>query len=274
MKIVRYRQLKEEDSMNQSERRRYLIERLLEERKGYWKEDKTMQIPAGKEEQKILLRSLMNVRMPSAIDEEFLHIQDAYLQQVNAEKGIVTFSEMEELEPELYLYKGNITRLKVGAIVNAANSGMTGCYQPCHNCIDNCIHTYAGVQLRLACAKLMQRQGHEEPTGQAKLTSAYNLPCEYVIHTVGPIVSGRLTKKHEELLSSCYQSCLEAADEKNLESIAFCCISTGVFMFPNERAAEIAVETVKAYKKRTGSRIKVVFNVFKDYDEAFYRDLL
>ena len=126
MKIVRCRQLKEEDSMNQSERRRYLIERLLEERKGYWKEDKTMQIPAGKEEQKILLRSLMNVRMPSAIDEEFLHIQDAYLQQVNAEKGIVTFSEMEELEPELYLYKGDITRLKVGAIVNAANSGMTG----------------------------------------------------------------------------------------------------------------------------------------------------
>lgn len=260
--------------MNQSERRRYLIERLLEERKGYWKEDKTMQIPAGKEEQKTLLRSLMNVRMPSAIDEEFLYIQDAYLQQANAEKGIVTFSEMEELEPELYLYKGDITRLKVGAIVNAANSGMTGCYQPCHNCIDNCIHTYAGVQLRLACAKLMQRQGYEEPTGQAKLTSAYNLPCEYVIHTVGPIVSGRLTKKHEELLSSCYQSCLEAADEKNLESIAFCCISTGVFMFPNERAAEIAVETVKAYKKRTGSRIKVVFNVFKDYDEAFYRDLL
>ena len=224
--------------MNQLERRRYLIERLLEEQKGYWKEDKTMQIPAGKEEQKTLLRSLMNVRMPSAIDEEFLHIQDAYLQQVNAEKGIVTLSEMEELEQELYLYKGDITRLKVGAIVNAANSGMTGCYQPCHNCIDNCIHTYAGVQLRLECAKLMQRQGHEE------------------------------------LLSSCYQSCLEAADEKNLESIAFCCISTGVFMFPNERAAEIAVETVKAYKKRTGSRIKVVFNVFKDYDEAFYRNLL
>lgn len=274
MKIVRCRQLKEEDSMNQSERRRYLIERLLEERKGYWKEDKTRQIPAGKEEQKTLLRSLMNVRMPSAIDEEFLYIQDAYLQQANAEKGIVTFSEMEELEPELYLYKGDITRLKVGAIVNAANSGMTGCYQPCHNCIDNCIHTYAGVQLRLACAKLMQRQGHEEPTGQAKITSAYNLPCEYVIHTVGPIVSGRLTKKHEAFLSSCYQSCLEAVDEKNIESIAFCCISTGVFMFPNERAAEIAVETVKAYKKRTGSRIKVVFNVFKDYDEAFYRDLL
>ena len=151
---------------------------------------------------------------------------------------------------------------------------MTGCYQPCHNCIDNCIHTYAGIQLRLACADLMEKQGTEEPTGQAKITPAYNLPCDYVIHTVGPIVQGRLTKHHEELLASCYHSCLQIAEEHDVKSIAFCCISTGVFMFPNDRAAEIAVETVKRYKKESGSKIQVIFNVFKDLDEQLYRELL
>ena len=151
---------------------------------------------------------------------------------------------------------------------------MTGCYQPCHNCIDNCIHTYAGIELRLACADLMEKQGKEEPTGQAKITPAYNLPCDYVIHTVGPIVQGRLTEHHEELLASCYRSCLQIADENAVASIAFCCISTGVFMFPNDRAAEIAVETVKQYKQETGNKIQVIFNVFKDIDEELYQSLL
>ena len=256
--------------MNQSERRNYLIQKLLEEQPQYAK----MQIPEKSEEQKTLLRALMNVRMPGELSEEFLQIQDAYLAEENAGRGIVTLAEIQELSTDLYLWKGDITRLQVGAIVNAANSGMTGCYQPCHNCIDNCIHTYAGIELRNYCNDIMQRQGYAEPTGQAKITPAFNLPCDYVIHTVGPIVRGKLTVEHESLLMSCYESCLRIAEENNLESIAFCCISTGVFMFPNERAAELAIQTVKQYKDRTKSKIKVIFNVFKEEDERIYRRFL
>ena len=256
--------------MNQSEKRLFLIRRLLKEQSRY----SNIQIPAGIDEQKSMLRSLMNIRVPDTIDEEFLSVQDEYLRQVSVEKGTVTISDMEEIQPDIYIWKGDITRLKVGAIVNAANSGMTGCYRPCHNCIDNCIHTYAGIQLRLTCAEIMEEQGYDEPTGQAKITPAYNLPCDYVIHTVGPIVQGKLTQEHEALLSSCYRSCLEIADANQVDSIAFCCISTGVFMFPNERAAEIAVKTIKEYKEKTGSSIQVVFNVFKDLDEEIYRELL
>lgn len=192
----------------------------------------------------------------------------------NEKKGIVTFADIREVQPDLSIWKGDITRLKVGAIVNAANSGMTGCYQPCHNCIDNCIHTYAGIQLRNYCNALMEKQGYEEPTGTAKITPAFNLPCKYVIHTVGPIVRGKLTPLHCSQLTSCYRSCLELADENQVHSIAFCCISTGVFMFPNEEAARIAVQTVKEYKAMTGSKIEVIFNVFKELDEQIYRDLL
>lgn len=256
--------------MNQSEKRLFLIKRLLKEQPRY----SNIQIPVGTDEQKAMLRSLMNIRMPGTMDEDFLSVQDEYLRQINAEKGVVTLSDMEEIQQDIYIWKGDITRLKVGAIVNAANSGMTGCYQPCHNCIDNCIHTYAGIQLRLTCAEIMEEQGYQEPIGQAKITPSYNLPCDYVIHTVGPIVQGKLTKKHEELLESCYKSCVEIANENGVDSIAFCCISTGVFMFPNERAAEIAVKTIKEYKEKTNSSIKVVFNVFKDQDEEIYRELL
>ena len=256
--------------MNQSERRNYLIQMLLKEQPQYAK----MQIPKKSEEQKTLLRALMNVRMPGELSEEFLRIQDTYLAEENSAKGVVTPADMGELSPEIYLWKGDITRLQVGAIVNAANSGMTGCYQPCHNCIDNCIHTYAGIELRNYCNDIMQRQGYAEPTGQAKITPAFNLPCDYVIHTVGPIVRGKLTVEHESLLMSCYESCLRIAEENNVESIAFCCISTGVFMFPNERAAELAIQTVKQYKDRTKSKIKVIFNVFKEDDERIYRRFL
>lgn len=256
--------------MNQSEKRLFLIKRLLKEQPRY----SNIQIPVGTDEQKAMLRSLMNIRMPGTMDEDFLSVQDEYLRQINAEKGVVTLSDMEEIQQDIYIWKGDITRLKVGAIVNAANSGMTGCYQPCHNCIDNCIHTYAGIQLRLTCAEIMEEQGYQEPIGQAKITPSYNLPCDYVIHTVGPIVQGKLAKKHEELLESCYKSCVEIANENGVDSIAFCCISTGVFMFPNERAAEIAVKTIKEYKEKTNSSIKVVFNVFKDQDEEIYRELL
>lgn len=256
--------------MNQSERRKYLIGALLKEKRRY----QQMQIPSEANEQKMLLRSLMNVRFASPITEEFEAVQDEYLKDANAQKGLVTLSDMEEVQPDIFLWQGDITRLKVGAIVNAANSGMTGCYQPCHNCIDNFIHTYAGIQLRNFCAELMEKQGYEEPTGQAKITPGFNLPCDYVIHTVGPIVQGTLTSHHEELLRSCYESCMKIADENNVESIAFCCISTGVFMFPNRKAAEIAIQTVKEYKQITGSSMKIVFNVFKDIDLEIYKELL
>ena len=231
-------------------------------------------IPNSTLEQKQLLRSLFNVRMPGKIGEEFLKIQDEYLQEEIEEKGITDFKDLQPIEEGIYLWQGDITTLRCDAIVNAANSGMTGCYQPCHNCIDNCIHTYAGIQLRNACADIMKKQGHEEATGQAKITPGYNLPCKYVMHTVGPIVNGPLTKEHEELLASCYRSCLELADKNGVKSIAFCCISTGVFMFPNERAAEIAVQTVKEYRSEHGNGIEVIFNVWKDTDYEIYRGLL
>lgn len=262
--------------MNQSERRRFLIDALSKEQQKFsaFSGNSDADIPADKDGQKTLLRSLMNIRMPHEADTEFIKVQDEYLRQANEEKGVVTLDDIDEVSEDIYVWKGDITRLKAGAIVNAANSGMTGCYQPCHNCIDNCIHTYAGVQLRYECAKIMRKQGYEEPTGQAKITQAYNLPCDYVIHTVGPIVQGRLSGRHKKQLESCYRSCLEIADKNNVGSIAFCCISTGVFMFPNDKAAEIAVKTVKSYKEETGSRIKVIFNVFKDEDEEIYMKLL
>ena len=256
--------------MNQEERRRYLIEELLREHPSCRRQE----IPADADRQKILLRSLMNVRHPAPISRRFLEVQDTYLQEELAGKKITRLSELSPVQNEIYLWRGDITTLECSAIVNAANSGMTGCYQPCHNCIDNCIHTYAGVQLRLKCAEIMAQQGYEEPTGQAKITPAYNLPCEYVIHTVGPIVQGKLTQEHCSLLESCYRSCLELADENGVGSIAFCCISTGVFMFPNDKAAEIAVKTVQDYKVETGSKIEVIFNVFKEQDERIYRELL
>ena len=259
--------------MTQQERRIFLIEYLLKENLAY----RDMPIPDDDREQKKLLRSLMNIRPPQRTSEEFLHVQDEYLQEANREHGITDFAQLQPVAAigngNLYLWQGDITTLKIDAIVNAANSGMTGCWQPCHACIDNCIHTFAGIQLRAVCSDIIRKQGHEEPTGTAKITPSFNLPCKYVIHTVGPIVQGRLQKKHEEQLASCYRSCLELAEEHGVESIAFCCISTGVFMFPNERAAHIAVDTVRNYYEETGSRIKVVFNVFNDKDFAIYRGL-
>ncbi len=256
--------------MKQAERREKLIRYLLAENPEY----RDVEIPQEETGQRRLLRGLMNVRMPGAIDENFLRVQDEYLQEEAAAKGIVTIDDMAFNDEGLAVWKGDITRLRVDAIVNAANSGMTGCYVPNHTCIDNCIHTFAGVQLRYECSRIMEEQGYEEPTGQAKITSAYNLPCRYVLHTVGPIVSGRVTAEDEDLLVSCYRSCLELAAEKGLTSVAFCCISTGVFHFPNQRAAEIAVQTVKDYLQNDTLVKKVIFNVFKDIDEEIYRELL
>ena len=247
-----------------------LIEYLLNEKPQY----SDIVIPSSEEEQFRLYRSLVNIRQPSVISEEYLAAEDEYLRQKTAEKGITDIADLSPVEDDIYLWRGDITTLKCGAIVNAANSGMTGCYQPCHNCIDNCIHTFAGIRLRMNCSEIMKKQGYPEPAGQAKITRAYNLPCEYVIHTVGPIVQGNLTAEHCRLLESCYRSCLEIAVQNGIDSIAFCCISTGVFMFPNEKAAQIAVQTVREFKEKTNSGIQVIFNVFKEEDERIYRRLL
>lgn len=256
--------------MNQNERRQFLIQELIKEDDRY----KDIEIPLNEEEQKQLLRGLMNLRMPQNISDDFLAVQDAYLQEETEKKGIVGLDDLVPVKDSIYLWQGDITALCVDAIVNAANSGMTGCYVPNHRCIDNCIHSFAGVQLRLECGKMMKKQGYEEPTGKAKITKAYNLPCKYILHTVGPIITGRLTKDDCELLENCYRSCLKLAAENGLESIAFCCISTGEFHFPNEKAAQIAVQTVMEFMKKETSVKKVVFNVFKDEDREIYRKLL
>ena len=256
--------------MNQSEKRLFLIQSLLNERPSCQKQ----MIPTDSERQKILLRGLMNVRRAYPIGAEFLQVQDEYLQGETAAKGVTDIADLTPIQPGLYLWQGDITTLKCDAIVNAANSGMTGCYIPNHRCIDNAIHTFAGVELRLACEELMEQQGYPEPTGQAKITPAFNLPCRYVLHTVGPIIDGRVTKENKELLASCYHSCLELAAENGLESVAFCCISTGEFHFPNEQAAQIAVETVKQFMNTKTSVKKVIFNVFKDMDKEIYARLL
>lgn len=256
--------------MTQHERLIFLIQALLAEREEY----AGAAIPSDYGEQKRLLRGLMNVRPPQPITPEFLQIQDEYLQAEIASKGITELESLHEVQKGIYLWKGDITTLRVDAIVNAANSGMTGCYYPCHGCIDNAIHSFAGVQLRLECAELMKRQGHDEPTGSAKITKAYNLPCGYVIHTVGPIVGQQPTPKDREMLISCYRACMDLARQNHLQSIAFCCISTGEFHYPNREAAEIAVRTVQDYKEKMGYSAKVIFNVFKDIDEKIYESIL
>lgn len=256
--------------MDQDKRRRFLIQELLREDRRY----QDMKIPAEEEEQKRLLRGLMNIRLPKKISREFLEVQDEYLKAETAAKGITELDTLRPVSGGLYLWQGDITTLRCDAIVNAANSGMTGCYVPNHKCIDNCIHFFSGIQLRMDCAEMMRKQGHEEETGKARITKAYNLPCRYILHTVGPIISGHLTEEDCSLLGQCYRSCLELAAENNLESLAFCCISTGEFHFPNDRAAQIAVGIVKEFMQKETSVKRVVFNVFKDLDKEIYRQLL
>lgn len=256
--------------MTQTQRRLFLIQELLREQSRY----APITIPAEEQEQRRLLRSLLNVRRPGPVDRGFLAVQDAYLQEEIARKGVFDYSDLTPVGRGIYLWKGDITTLRCGAIVNAANRGLTGCYIPCHGCIDNCIHTYAGVQLRLACAEQMARQGHGEETGTAKLTPAFNLPCQYILHTVGPIIEHKVTQNDERLLASCYRACLALAQENHIQSVAFCCISTGEFHFPNRLAAKIAVRTVQHFLTQTNTSMEVIFNVFKDLDEAIYRDLL
>mgnify|MGYP000876773432 CR=1 FL=1 len=250
------------------------LDYLLEEFKADSVEYKNIEIPEDINGKRSLLRSLMNVRMPKKMSGSVLKVQDEYLSVCAKEKGIVQLSDIPVIRGNVSIWQGDITRLEVDAIVNAANSQMLGCFIPMHMCIDNQIHTYAGIQLRLSCNKLMTFQGKEEETGKAKITPAFNLPSKYIIHTVGPIVYGELTERDRKILKSCYYSCLKVAENEGLKSIAFCCISTGEFHFPNEEAAKIAVDTVYEYRKENNSETEVVFNVFKDRDYEIYRRLL
>lgn len=256
--------------MDQKQRREYLLRYLLDERA----DSRDTDIPNDEMQQRRLLRGLMNVRMPGKVAPEFLRIQDEYLRDELARKKVQDVNELRFSSDGLALWQGDITLLRADAIVNAANSRMLGCFIPNHSCIDNAIQTYAGIQMRYDCDRLMRAQGYEEPTGRAKITRGYNLPAKYVLHTVGPIINGALTQADEELLAGCYRSCLQLAGETGLENVAFCCISTGVFHFPKRRAAEIAVDTVREeLQKKTGVR-RVIFNVFGDDDWRIYEDIL
>ncbi len=243
------------------------------------------------EEKKNVIRSLMNVRMPGELPDELVNLQDKYLQDEQKAKGIVRVTDIPTIKEEfnspspfaetISLWQGDITRLQVGAIVNAANSQMLGCFVPCHGCIDNAIHSAAGMQLREECSHIMMRRrlkygrNYEEPTGTATLTSSYNLPCNYVIHTVGPIVYGQLNDMLCQALQSCYENVLKCCLEHNIKSVAFCCISTGEFHFPNDKAAEIAWKTVTAFlEKHDDCMERIIFNVFQDKDLELYRKIV
>jgi O-acetyl-ADP-ribose deacetylase (regulator of RNase III) len=273
--------------MNQKERLDYLVNKFIEDSVQY----KNMEVPNSDDEKRVVLRSLMNIRMPADMDEEVLKVQDDYLRERVREKGLVTLSDIPTVKEllnsshpyadKLSIWQGDITRLEVGAIVNAANSQMLGCFAPMHTCIDNCIHTFAGIQLRRECDvymnKMKMRYGkrYEEPTGEAVLTGAYNLPAQYVIHIVGPIVDAGLNDTHRNYLKKCYNSIMECCLKNNIKSVAFCCISTGVFCFPNDEAARIAVDTVSEFLNKNGDKFdRVIFNVFKDYDKKLYEEYL
>jgi O-acetyl-ADP-ribose deacetylase (regulator of RNase III) len=258
--------------MTQDERRLWLIEHLIAERDDL----AGLEVPDTAEDQRLLLRALVNVRLPWQASSELLAVQDRYLAgRLEERGGAVPLESIPVTEEGLAVWQGDITRLSADAIVNAANSQMLGCFVPNHHCIDNAIHTYAGIELRLACAELMKAQGHEEETGKAKVTPAFNLPSSYVVHTVGPIVYGpEPTLEDRRLLASCYTSSLDAAEEKGCRSIAFCCISTGEFRYPHREAAATAVSCVRQWKQEHESDMEVIFDVFKPVDDRIYRELL
>lgn len=256
--------------MTQAERLEYLTGELLAERPEYAR----LRMPADEPGQKKLLRSLMNVRMPGPVSREFLEVQDAYLREEIRRRGITEAGQLKPARDGMCIWRGDITTLRCDAIVNAANSALLGCFVPCHGCIDNAIHSAAGIELREECAALMEAQGHPEPNGRAKLTSGYNLPARYVLHTVGPVIDGPVSARDREELAGCYRSCLELAAEHALESVAFCCISTGEFHFPSARAAQIAVQTVRVARKTLQHEMDVIFNVYQERDLRIYEGLL
>ena len=265
------------EKMTQEQRLDTLVEAFKADSVQY----KDLQTPADTEGKRRILRSLMNIRMPKTLDHSVLTIQDAYLQERIRENGVVGLADIPEIRDGMSIWQGDITRLAVDAVVNAANSQMLGCFVPMHTCIDNCIHTFAGVQLRAECSRQMNRlrsrygRDYEQPTAVPMLTDGYNLPAKKIVHIVGPIVEDRLTPALEQDLANCYRNTLDLCAENELRSVAFCCISTGVFRFPNKRAAEIAVETVSKWLAEHKGQIgRVIFNVFKDEDKAYYEKLL
>lgn len=274
-------------AMNRTEKTDIFLEKLKADSAEY-KELDTERYSL--EEKKNIIRSLMNIRMPGELPDELVDLQDEYLQEERKAKGIVRLADIPTIKEQfnsnaphagkVSLWQGDITRLEVGAIVNAANSQMLGCFVPCHRCIDNAIHSAAGMQLREECSHIMGRRrlkygrNYEEPTGTATLTLGYNLPCNYVIHTVGPIVYGRLSDKLCQDLRNCYENVLLCCLEHHIKSVAFCCISTGEFHFPNDKAAEIAWKTVSAFLEQHGESMeRIVFNVFKDEDLKLYENM-
>lgn len=267
----------------QEERLDYLLHEFKEDSGRY------RDLETGKDygEKRMLLRSLMNIRMPGKMNENVVKVQDEFLTEEAREKGIVELTDIPTAAEQygsshpyadkISVWQGDITRLRAGAIVNAANSQMLGCFVPCHKCIDNAIHSAAGIELREACSHYMKRRRmqygarYEEPTGRAVLTKGYNLPADYVIHTVGPIVGGSLNQKLKNNLKSCYRNVLECCVEHGIRSVAFCCISTGEFHFPNDEAAKIAADTVTGFLKEHGPDFdRIIFNVFKDVDRELY----
>ncbi|MBQ6365925.1 MAG: protein-ADP-ribose hydrolase [Oscillospiraceae bacterium] len=265
------------EKKTQDQRLNYLVEEFKADSVQY----KDLQTPNDDEGKRRILRSLMNIRMPRKMDEAVLAVQDEYLQERIRENGIVEPADIPVIRDRMSVWQGDITRLAVDAIVNAANSQMLGCFVPMHTCIDNCIHTFAGVQLRAECNRQMNalrmRYGrdYEQPTAVPMLTDAYNLPAKKVVHIVGPIVENGLTKELEEQLAACYRNTLDMCLENGLKTVAFCCISTGVFHFPNRRAAQIAVQTVSEWLLNHDGRMdRVIFNVFKDEDKEYYERLL
>ena len=267
--------------MDEKKTQEQRLDTLVEAFKADSVQYKNLETPMDTDGKRRVLRSLMNIRMPKKLDASVLAVQDDYLQERIRENGIVTLSEIPVIQNGMSIWQGDITRLAVDAIVNAANSQMLGCFVPMHTCIDNCIHTFAGVQLRAECNRQMNQlrirygRDYEQPTAVPMLTDGYNLPAKKIIHIVGPIVEGRLTKTLEQDLADCYRNTLDLCAENGLRSVAFCCISTGVFRFPNQRAAEIAVETVRKWLVEHKGRIdRVIFNVFKDEDKAYYEKLL
>ena len=267
----------------QEERLDYLLEAFKKDSVRY----QDLEVEDDYREKRMALRSLMNIRMPGQMSGDVLRVQDDFLSEEAKEKGIVSLEEIPTVaerygnsnpfSDRISIWKGDITRLQVGAIVNAANSQMLGCFVPCHRCIDNAIHSAAGIELREECDHYMNRKriqygySYEEPTGQAVLTKGYNLPAKYVIHTVGPIVGGGLTQKLKEDLKNCYLNVLKCCIEHKIRSVAFCCISTGEFHFPNDEAAKIAVKTVTEFLKEHAAEFdRIIFNVFKDVDQELY----
>ena len=265
------------EDMTQDQRLDYLVEAF----KAVSVQYKHVRTPDDAEGKRRILRSLMNIRMPKGLDERVLAVQDAYLRERIRENGIIRLSDIPVIRDGMSIWQGDITRLAVDAIVNAANSQMLGCFVPMHTCIDNCIHTFAGVQLRAECVRQMEQlrlrygREYEQATAVPMLTNAYNLPAKKVIHIVGPIVARHLTPALENDLADCYQNTLDMCLENGLKSVAFCCISTGIFRFPGKRAAEIAVRTVTDWLSgHRDAMERVVFNVFKEEDKAYYEQLL